>query len=152
MQEPQEQGESLRISEQLPSFTPIESLKVKSAPTGSQGGLTFLKNTSLKTQQLITATTAGVMTSLAVIAVIQFMAKTVPQQSGSAFSQLMPLGLLALVIAIAVGVTTFALGQNTTNQINHSLDYLQAQFDAVRVESWMSRRQFTHPRNWSLWQ
>lgn len=131
MQEPQEHGESLRISEQLPSFTSIESPKVESAPIGSQGVLAFLKNTSLKTQHLITATTAGVMTSLTVVAVIQFMAKTVPQQSGSAFFQLMPLGLLALVIAIAVGVTMFALGQNTTNQINHSLDHLQAQFNAV---------------------
>jgi methyl-accepting chemotaxis protein len=131
MEKPPEQGESLSISEQLPSFTPNESPKVESAPESRQGVFAFFEKASLKTQQLVTASTAGVVSSLVVVAVIQLSAKTVLQQGSTPLSQLTEMGFAALVTAAAVGVTTFALGQITINQINRAIDNLQAQFNAV---------------------
>ena len=131
MQKPQERGESLSTSEQQPSLTTVESENVEPAPKSSQGLFAAFENASLKTQQLVTASTAAVISSLAVVAVIQFSAITLLQQDSTLLSQLIEMGLAALVTAVAVGVTTFALGQITTNQIERGIDHLQAQFNAV---------------------
>ncbi len=131
MQKPQERGESLSTSEQQPSLTTVESENVEPAPKSSQGLFAAFENASLKTQQLVTASTAAVISSLAVVAVIQFSANTLLQQGSTVLSPLIEMGLAGLVTAVAVGVTTFALGQITTNQIERGIDHLQAQFNAV---------------------
>lgn len=131
MQTPQQPGELLSMSEQLPSFTSVESLKVESAPNNSQGVFAFFEKASLRTQQLFIASTAGLIASLVVVAVIQLSAKIIPPQGNTALSQLIEMGLAALVTAIAVGVTTFALGLITTDQINRAIDNLQTQFNTL---------------------
>lgn len=136
MQNPQEAEESLSTSEQLPSFTPVENPKVESTLKG-QGVFTAFKNASLRTQQLITASTSGLISSLVVMAVIQLSAKAILSQgTTAALSQLIQTALVSLVTALAVGVTTFALGRITTNQISRGIDDLQTQFNTVASGGW----------------
>lgn len=97
----------------------------------SPGLLAAFENASPKTQQLVTASVAGVISALAVAAIILFFAKTVPQQETTGLSQLMEMGLAASVTAIAVGAIAYALGQMTTARINRSLDNLQERVNAV---------------------
>lgn len=131
MQKPQDEEESLSSSKQLPSFTSVEKLDVESAPKNSKGVFAAVENTSLKTQQLIIASTAAVISSLVVLTVSQISAHIIQPQQSTAFSQLTPSGLVALITGVTVGLTTLALGRITTNQIHRSIDNLQAQFKAV---------------------
>jgi methyl-accepting chemotaxis protein len=80
----------------------------------------------------VIASTAGLVASLVLVAVIQIFAMTVLKQGDTAFlSQLTLMSLAALVTATTVGATTFALGLRTTNRINLEVDNLQAQFNAL---------------------
>ena len=132
MEKPQESGASLSTSEKLPSFTPVDSSKVESSPRSTKETFAFFEKASLRTQQLFTAISVGVISSLAVVAVSQVFAQT-KLQSGTitASSQLPVISLAALVTAVIVGAIAWALGQISTNQINRSIDELQAQFNAV---------------------
>lgn len=131
MEKPQEPGVSLSRSEQLPSLTLADSPKVEPSPRSHQGVFSFFKGASLKSQQLATAITVGVISSLAVVVIIQVYAKTALHSGTTALSQLPVISLAALVTAVIVGAIAFALGQISTNQINRSIDELQAQFNAV---------------------
>jgi methyl-accepting chemotaxis protein len=124
MQKPQEHGESLSTSEQLPSFTPAESQAVESVSRGSQGGFTAFEKASLKSQLFAIAISATVISALAVLVALQIFAPT-------ALSQWLNLALAALVTGITVGGTTLLLSRITINQINRRIDNLQAQFQAV---------------------
>jgi HAMP domain-containing protein len=131
MEKPQQSGESLSTSDQLPSFKPADSPNVEHSPRSSQGVFAWFEKASLRTQQLVTAITAGVISSLAVVAVIQVYIKTGSQPGLTALSQFIEISLAALVTAVIVGAIAWALGQISTNQINRSIDELQAQCNAV---------------------
>lgn len=131
MEKPQESGASLNTSERLTSFTPVDSPKVESSPRSTQETFAFFEKASIRTQQLFIAITAGVISSLAVVAVIQVYAKTGCKPGTTVLSQFIEISLAALVTAVIVGAIAFALGQISTNQINRSIDELQAQFNAV---------------------
>lgn len=124
MQKPQEHGESLSTSEQLPSFSPAESQAVESIDRGSQGVFAAFENASIKSQVFAIAISATVLSTLAVLVALQIFAPT-------ASSQWLNLGLAAFVTGITVGGTTWVLGRMMTNQINRSIDNLLAQFQAV---------------------
>jgi len=89
----------------------------------SKGILAVWENTSGRTQQLITAITAAVISSLAVLMVLQ----VEPLLGGTVGVQLMA----ALGTAIAVGAVTFALQQITINQFNRSRDSLLTMLNAL---------------------
>lgn len=92
----------------------------------SKGILAVWENASFKTQQLITAITAAVISSLAVVMVLQ----VVPKLGGMVGLKLMA----ALGTAIAVGAVTFALEQITINQFNRSRDNLLTVLKALARE------------------
>lgn len=119
------------MSEPLPSFTAVESPKVESAPNSNQGVFSFFEKASLRTQQLVIASITGLIALLVVVAVIQLSANIVPLVDNTAFSQVAQRGLVALVTAVAVAVTTFALGLISSDRINRGINHLQAQFNAV---------------------
>jgi hypothetical protein len=149
MEKHQERGESLSISEQPSSFTPTESQKVEPAPLDNQQGVfAFFEQASLRTQQLVTACTAGLISSVAVIAVSQLSTKTVLQPGITALSQLIEIGFISLVTAVVVGVTTFALGLITTNQINRGIDDLQTQLNAVACGDLSVQATVYSPKEW----
>jgi methyl-accepting chemotaxis protein len=117
------------MSEPLSSFTSSESPKLE---TSSQGMFGWFEQASLKTQQLVIASTSGLVASLILVAVIQFFVKTVLQQGNTTLSsQLSLIGLLALVTAIAVGMTTFGLGLMATDRINRGIEHLQTQINTL---------------------
>lgn len=129
-QTPQESGKLLSMSEQLSSYTSSENPKLELAPNSSQGLFGWFEQASLKTQQLVIASTSGLVASLILVAVIQFFAKTVlPHGHTTLLSQLSLIGLVALVTAIAVGMTTFTLGLMTTERLNRGIDNLQTQIN-----------------------
>lgn len=131
MQKPQDDEESLSSSKQLPSFTPVNSSSSEFAPKSSPRVVAAFENASLKTQQLVIASTVAVISALSVLAVIQISAYTIKLPISTALSQLTVIGLAALITGVTVGLTTLALGRITTNRINRSLDNLQSQFQAV---------------------
>jgi len=131
MEKPQESGASLSTSEQLSSFTLADSPKVEPSPSSNQGVFGFFKEASLKSQQLATAIILGVISALAVVVIIQVYAKTVLVSGTTALPELPVLSLAALLTVVIVGAIAFGLGQISTNQINRSIDELQAQFNAV---------------------
>jgi len=93
----------------------------------SKGILAVWENTSGRTQQLITAITAAVISSLAVVMVLQF----APKPGGTVGVKLMA----ALGTAIAVGAVTFALQQITINQFNRRTSRLKTMFEALAQDS-----------------
>ena len=131
MQNPQEHEESGSNLEQLPSHTRVESENVEFAPRNSQGVFAAFQKASLKTQQLVIAITAGFLSALAVLAILQISAQINLLQGCTNLAQLTPIGLVALAIGVTVGVTTLMLGRITTHQISRSIENLQAQFKAV---------------------
>jgi nitrate/nitrite-specific signal transduction histidine kinase len=117
------------MSEQLSSFTSSENQKLENS---SQGVFSWFEQASLRTQQLVIASTSGLVASLILVAVIQFFAKTVlSQESTALLPQLSVIGLAAVVTAIAVGVSTFALGLMTSDRIKCGIDNLQTQINAL---------------------
>lgn len=117
------------MSEPLFSFTPSESPKLE---TSNQGMFGLFEQASLKTQQLVIASTSGLIASLILVAVIQLFAKTVlPQGNTTLLYQLPLIALSAIVTAIAVGMITFALGLMTTEPLNRGIDNLQIQINTL---------------------
>ncbi|HEY9632042.1 MAG TPA: HAMP domain-containing protein [Coleofasciculaceae cyanobacterium] len=132
MPNPQQHEESLNSSEQLSStFNSVASPKVEFAPRSNPGVFAAFEKASLKTQQLVIATTSAVISALAVLAVIKISAYTIPPPGSTTLSKLTTMGLAALITGVIVGVATWALAQITINQINRTIDNLQAQFKAV---------------------
>lgn len=120
------------MSEQLSSLNSTESPNAELVSEHSQGVVGLFEQASLRTQQLVISSTAGLVASLVLVAVIQIFAKTVLRQENTALlSQLTLMSLAAIVTAITVGATTFALGLITTNQINRGIDNLQTQVNAL---------------------
>ncbi|MGK7903827.1 MAG: hypothetical protein AB4352_20965 [Hormoscilla sp.] len=93
----------------------------------SKGLFAAWNSVSLKTQQMITAITAAVISSLAVVIVIQ----VEPKLGDTLGVKLM----VALGTAIAVGAVTFALQQITINKFNRSRDNLLTVLKAVARDS-----------------
>ncbi len=131
MQKPQDEEESLSSSKQLPSFTPVNSSSSEFAPKSRPRVVAAFENASLKTQQLVIASTVAVISALSVLAVIQISAYTIRLPISTGLSQLTVMGLAALITGVTVGLTTLALGRITINRINRSIDKLQSQFQAV---------------------
>jgi len=120
------------MSEQLSSLTSTESPNVELASDSSQGVFGWFERASLRTQQLVIASTSGLVASLVLVAVIQIFAKIILQLGNTTLlSQLILISLATLVTATMVGATTFALGLITTNRISRVIDNLQAQFNAL---------------------
>jgi methyl-accepting chemotaxis protein len=120
------------MSEQLSSLTSTESPNVELASDSSQGVFGWFERASLRTQQLVIASTSGLVASLVLVAVIQIFAKIILQLGNTTLlSQLILLSLATLVTATMVGATTFALGLITTNRISRVIDNFQAQFNAL---------------------
>jgi methyl-accepting chemotaxis protein len=120
------------MSEQLSSLTSTESPNVELASDSSQGVFGWFERASLRTQQLVIASTSGLVASLVLVAVIQIFAKIILQLGNTTFlSQLILISLATLVTATMVGATTFALGLITTNRISRVIDNFQAQFNAL---------------------
>ena len=120
-------------SEQVPSFTQIDSQPIDSTPTIEQGPLAFIDNRPLATKQLIVAGAAGIASAVAVAVVSFLSASGAAQQNNPAVvSQLRNTGLLmALAGGVFGGGAAFAVGQVTAKQMKRSTDDLKAQFDAV---------------------
>lgn len=131
MQKPQDDEESLSSSKQLPSLTPVNSSNTEFAPNSSQRVVVAFENASLKTQQLVIASTVAVISALAVLTVLQISAYTTGSSVSTDLSKLTVIGLAALITGVTVGLTTLALGLITTNKISRSIDNLQSQFQAV---------------------
>ncbi|HEY9726877.1 MAG TPA: HAMP domain-containing protein [Chroococcales cyanobacterium] len=120
------------MSEQLSSLTSTESPNVELASDSSQGVFGWFERASLRTQQLVIASTSGLVASLVLVAVIQIFAKIILQLGNTTLlSQLILISLATLVTATIVGATTFALGLITTNRISRVIDNFQAQFNAL---------------------
>jgi methyl-accepting chemotaxis protein len=120
------------MSEQLSSLTSTESPNVELASDSSQGVFGWFERASLRTQQLVIASTSGLVASLVLVAVIQIFAKIILQLGNTTLlSQLILISLATLVTATMVGATTFALGLITTNRISRVIDNFQAQFNAL---------------------
>jgi twitching motility protein PilJ len=131
MEKLQEREESLSMSEQLPSFIPVESQKNDLESRDNQGVFAFFKKASLRSQQFFIASTGGIISFFTVVAISQLLFKTILQPGITTLSQLALSSLVALVTAVAVGGTTFVLGLVTANQLNRGIDDLQAQFNAL---------------------
>jgi HAMP domain-containing protein len=131
MQKLQEPGESLSPPEQLPSLNLDESSQGKPTPNRSLGVFATFANASLKTQQLVIACTAALISALVVFLVIQIFVPTVVQRGSASSSPLVTIGLDTLVTGVTVGLITWTLGQSAIKRINQDLEHLQAQFEAV---------------------
>ena len=120
-------------SEQVPSFTQMDSSAANSSPTVEQGPLAFIDNRPLATKQLIVAGAAGIVSAVAVAVVSFLSANGAAQQNNPTLvSQLRNTGLLmALAGGVCGGGAAFAVGQITAKQMKRSTDDLKAQFDAV---------------------
>ncbi len=120
-------------SEQVPSFTQMDSQSADPTPTVEQGPLAFIDNRPLATKQLIVAGAAGIVSAVAVAVVSFISANGAAQQNNpTVVSQLRNTGLLmALAGGICGGGAAFAVGQVTAKQMKRSTDDLKAQFDAV---------------------
>ena len=120
-------------SEQVPSFTQMDSSAADSSPTVEQGPLAFIDNRPLATKQLIVAGAAGIVSAVAVAVVSFLSANGAAQQNNPTLvSQLRNTGLLmALAGGVCGGGAAFAVGQITAKQMKRSTDDLKAQFDAV---------------------
>ncbi len=120
-------------SEQVPSFTQIDSPTADPSPTVEQGPLAFIDNRPLATKQLIVAGAAGIVSAVAVAVVSFISANGAAQQNNpTVVSQLRNTGLLmALAGGVCGGGAAFAMGQITAKQMKRSTDDLKAQFDAV---------------------
>jgi methyl-accepting chemotaxis protein len=120
------------MSEQLSSLNSTESPNVELVSEHSQGVFGLFEQASIRTQQLVIASTAGLIASLVLVAVIQIFATAVLRHGNTALlSQLTLMSLAAIVTAITVGATTFSLGLITTNRISREIDNLQTQFNAL---------------------
>ena len=131
MQKPQEHEELLSNSEPLLSVTNVDHETIEPSPKSSLGMFPAGENASLKTQQLITAILAGVISSLAILSVIQIFAVAGLIQGNTLVWQPLEIGLFALVIAIISSGINFGLGKITTNQISRGIEHLQTQFHAA---------------------
>ena len=120
-------------SEQVPSFTQMDSQPIDSTPTVEQGPLAFIDNRPLASKQLIVAGAAGIVSAVAVAVVSFISANGASQQNNPTLvSQLRSTGLLmALAGGVCGGGAAFAVGQITAKQMKRSTDDLKAQFDAV---------------------
>lgn len=120
-------------SEQVPSFTQMDSSAADPSPTVEQGPLAFIDNRPLATKQLIVAGAAGIVSAVAVAVVSFLSANGAAQQNNPTLvSQLRNTGLLmALAGGVCGGGAAFAVGQITAKQMKRSTDDLKAQFDAV---------------------
>lgn len=108
--------------------SPFKGRQDKAIPTGRQGLAPF-NNASLSTKQLITAGITGLVSAVAVVIGSQLSQTT--QQNGPALSRLTGTGLVAIAAGVAGGVTTYALGKLTTQQIKRTTTDLRSQFNAV---------------------
>ena len=120
-------------SEQVPSFTQLDSQSIDSTPTVEQGPLAFIDNRPIATKQLIVAGAAGIVSAVAVAVVSFLSANGAAQQNNpTVVAQLRNTGLLmALAGGVCGGGAAFAVGQITAKQMKRSTDDLTAQFDAV---------------------
>lgn len=131
MQKPQKSEESLSISKQLPDVSSDDCLKVESTTKSSLGMLDFFKSASLKTQKLVVAIIAGLISSLIVAAIIQLFSNRILQPDSTTGTQLAAIGLAVFLTTIAVGAITFALESISINQINHDINALQTQCNRI---------------------
>ncbi|HEY9845685.1 MAG TPA: HAMP domain-containing protein, partial [Candidatus Caenarcaniphilales bacterium] len=125
--------EALAISNTFLNTGPLQvkGQNVDPAPKVSRGWFAAFENASFRTKQLITASATGVISALAVVIVSQISAKAPLQEGSTKFSGFPETALAAIIAGVTGGVTTFALGQVTANQIKRATADLQAQFDAV---------------------
>lgn len=131
MQKPQQHEELLSNSEPVPSVTTVDNETIAPSPKSSQGLFSAWENASLKTQQLVTAILTGVISSLAILTIIQLFAAVGLIQGNTVVLQPQEIGLFTLVIAIVVSGINFGLGKIMANQISRGIAHLQAQFRAI---------------------
>ncbi|MBD2183258.1 HAMP domain-containing protein [Planktothrix sp. FACHB-1355] len=131
MQKSQEHGESSHISPHLPNATAFETQKVQPVSRSNQPLLTTFENVCLKTQQVITATTAGIISSLAVVAAIQVSVHIIAEPAKMTQSRLEKTALAGLLTGFTVGGITLALERITTDRMKIIINNLQSHFNAV---------------------
>lgn len=115
-------GTPSRRSGNLMASDRFEPYDNHSDSSPKQGLLAPFEQASLKTKQVMTAATAGVVSALAVVIIGQ----VAPGEKNIAST-----GLMALAAGIAGGATTLALGQMSVNQVKRSTLDLQTQINAV---------------------
>lgn len=128
MQQSQEPGASFP-SGQLPNS--ISTPTVKPAPRDSRGVFAAWENVSLKTQQIVIASTAAAISALVMLSVIPIASPDVTLSGDAVFSLLLKIGMIATLTGVLVGAITWALGQIAIARLSRNLDSLQAQFAAL---------------------
>ncbi|NDJ19444.1 methyl-accepting chemotaxis protein [Myxacorys almedinensis] len=120
-------------TEQIPSFTQLETQPSEPTPTVEQGWLAPLENASFASKQVITALASGIVSAVAVAAVSFVSANSAAQQNNTAVvSQLRTTGILmALAGGVCGGGTALAVGQLTARQMKRSTNDLKSQFESV---------------------
>jgi twitching motility protein PilJ len=133
-------------SDQVPSFTALDSHETDVTPTVEQGWLAPLQNAQLATKQWVTAGVAGVAALLAAVAVGSISSKLIADQFSTApannqvgTEQINRIfeaqNLKNLLVGLAAGAAgfagAFAISQVNTKHIKHSTEDLQSQFDSV---------------------
>jgi twitching motility protein PilJ len=120
-------------TEQVPSFTQLESQSSEPTPTVEQGWLAPLENASFASKQVITALASGIVSAVAVAAVSFVSANAAAQQNNTAVvSQLRTTGIImALAGGVFGGGTALAVGQLTARQMKRSTSDLKSQFESV---------------------
>jgi twitching motility protein PilJ len=133
-------------SDQVPSFTALDSHETEVTPTVEQGWLAPLQNAPLVTKQWVTAGVAGVAALLAAVAVGSISSKliadqfsTAPGNNQAGTEQINRIfeaqNLKNLVVGLAAGAAGFAgalaIEQVNTKHIKHATEDLQSQFDSV---------------------
>ncbi|MDY6939749.1 MAG: methyl-accepting chemotaxis protein [Cyanobacteriota bacterium] len=126
-------------SEQVPTFTQVDSSTEAASPNVEQGMLAFYENSSLNSKQWIMALVTGVVSAAAVAGISHIGVRQLAGKDGidiaqkrSLVTQVQLAGLaMSLTAGIAGGASTWLLGRVGARQIRRSTVDLQTAFEAV---------------------
>lgn len=123
-------------SDQVPSFTQMDSQALEMTPTVEQGFLAPLENAPITSKQGMIAIAAGMVSAVLVAGVGFAVSNSVAQRSdrngAEIVNQLRNTGLMMAGAAfLGAAGTTFVLGQIAAKKIRQSTDDLQDQINAV---------------------
>ena len=119
-------------SESIPVFNQARDVEGEPLVSVEDGWLAPFRNASLSQKNLITATTTGIASAVAVAVVSFVSASTVAQEKPDVVSHLRTTGaLMSLAGGLAGFGTTLLLGRVSTNQIKKATQDLQNQFESV---------------------
>ena len=119
-------------SDQVPTFTQLDSRSAEPTATVEQGWLGFLENASIPTKHVFIALTAGIVSAVSVAAASNLSAVVNRDQNPVVVAELQKTGwIMAAVGGLFSGGAAFALGQVIAKQSKRSTNDLQSQFDSV---------------------